>query len=159
MISADIVEFVHGPHVMLLGTRSRALRPTVRRVFGAFVEPASDSITFFLPECESRPSMENLADNGRVALLVIDAFSHRTHQFKGGVVATRPCTDKDKAVRELYREKMIVHFRKWFLPVPDPFWRDFIVEPSNSVSFRVEAIFDQTPGPNAGKPVAFTPGP
>lgn len=159
MIPADIVEFVHGPKVMYLGTRSKALRPMVRRAFGALVEPASDTITFFLPECESGQTYENLTDNGRIALTVVDGFSHRTYQFKGSFVGARPCTDNDRAVRDIYREKMIVHYRNYFHPIPDPFWRDFIVEPSNAVSLRVEQIFDQTPGPNAGKPVPFTPGP
>ena len=158
MLSPDIVEFVHGPHVMLVGTRNKALRPTVRRAFGALAEPASDIVTFFLPEYDSGRTMENLADNGRVALLVIDAFTHQTRQFKGAFVAARPATDQDKAVRDVYIDKMVVHFRNWFLPVPDPFWREFTVEPSQAVSFRVEAIFDQTPGPNAGKALAFTPG-
>ena len=159
MISPDLVVFVHGPQVMLVGTRSKALRPTVRRVFGAIVDSPSDTITFFLPACESELTMENLADNGRVALLIIDAFSHCTYQFKGAFLAARPCTDKDKAVRDVYIDKTVVHFRNWFLPVPDPFWRNFILEPSHAVSFQVEAIFDQAPGPNAGKPLAFTPGP
>jgi len=103
--------------------------------------------------------MENLADNGRIALTVVDGFSHRTYQFKGSFAGARPCTDNDKAVRDIYREKMVVRYRNWFMPIPDPFWRDFIVEPSNAVSLRVEQIFDQTPGPNAGRAVPFTPGP
>ena len=35
VIPDKLVEFLHGPQIMLLGTRDAKLRPTVARAFGA----------------------------------------------------------------------------------------------------------------------------
>ena len=61
MIPDKLVEFLHGPQIMLVGTRDAKLRPAVDRAFGA-VADAPDSITIFLPDAER--TLANLADNG-----------------------------------------------------------------------------------------------
>lgn len=157
MIPPDIVALIHGPQVMYVATRNQALRPLVRRVAGAIVDAASDTVTVFLPDQVNRQTIENAQDNGRIAFLLIDAFSHRSYQLKGSYLSSRPSTAADKAVRDLYMEKIAAHLRNWFVPVPDEFWSGVILDPSTSLSFRVETIFDQTPGPSAGQPVPFTP--
>jgi hypothetical protein len=157
MIPSDIVALIHGPQVMYVATRSQALRPLVRRVAGAIADAASDTVTVFLPDPVNRQTIENATDNGRIAFLLIDAYSHRSYQLKGSYLSSRPSTTADKAVRDLYMEKIAAHMRNWFVPIPDEFWNGVVLDPSTSLSFRVETIFDQTPGPNAGKPVPYTP--
>jgi len=157
MIPPDIVSLIHGPQVMFVATRSQALRPHCRRVAGAIADAGADTVTLFLPDQVNRQTLEHAQRNGRVAFLLIDAFSHRSYQLKGAYLSSRPSTEADKAVRDLYMEKIAAHMRNWFVPVPDEFWNAVILDPSTSLSFRVETIFDQTPGPNAGKPVPFTP--
>lgn len=157
MIPADIVDLIHGPQVLFVATRNQALRPHCRRVVGAIADGGSDMVTMFLPDQVNRQTVENAQSNGRVAFLLIDAFSHRSYQLKGAYLSSRPSTDADKAVRDLYVEKLAVHLRNWFVPIPDEFWKGIIIDPSISLSFRVEAIFDQTPGPKAGQAVPFTP--
>jgi hypothetical protein len=155
-----MVAFIHGPQIMLVGTRSKALRPAARRVAGAYAEPEADAVTIFVPDCEGRAILENAADNGRIAVVLIDAATHRSYQLKGQFLESHPSTEREKAIRDLYLEKLIVHMRvNYPIPLPENHFRNFIMEPSTSLRFRLEAIFNQTPGPGAGKPVAFTPGP
>ncbi|HXE17549.1 MAG TPA: hypothetical protein VN632_09985, partial [Stellaceae bacterium] len=67
-------------------------------------------------------------------------------------------TAADAAIRDLYRDKLIRYFREeYFMPLPDEFIGGYISEPSTTITFRVAKIFNQTPGPNAGKPVDFVP--
>ena len=68
MIPDKLVEFLHGPQIMLVGTRDAKLRPAVDRAFGAVADAAKDSITIFLPDGNAERTLANLADNGRVAL-------------------------------------------------------------------------------------------
>ncbi|MGH6981411.1 MAG: hypothetical protein ACREFC_09415, partial [Stellaceae bacterium] len=100
----------------------------------------------------------NLADNGLVAMTAGEPRSHRNYQFKGRVVEVRPSTEADVVIRDLYRDKLISYFREeYFMPLPDEFIGGYISEPSTTITFRVARIFNQTPGPNAGKPIDFVP--
>jgi hypothetical protein len=158
MLPDDIIEFLHGPLVMALGTRSPKLRPAMGRVFGAFADAATDRISFFLPNVQCEPHLTNLADNGLVAFTTGEARSHKNYQFKGRVVEIRPSTASDAAIREVYRDKLITYFRQqYFIPLPDKFFGDYIIDPSTTITFRVLKIFNQTPGPNAGRPIDFVP--
>jgi hypothetical protein len=157
MIPPELVEFIHGPQVLYVATRNQALRPLTRRATGVLVDAESDILTAFLPDGVNQRTFENAKSNGRVTFLAIDAFSHRSYQLKGACLSLRPSSEADKAVRDLYVEKLAARLRNWFVPIPDEFWTGIVVDPSTSLSIRVEAIFDQTPGPNAGQPVPFTP--
>lgn len=157
MLPDDIVEFLHGPLVLALGTRSPKLRPAMARVLGAFAEAATDKISFFLPNVQCEPHLTNLADNGLVALTAGEpGRSHKNYQFKGRVVQIRPSTASDVAIREVYLDKLTAYFRQqYFIPLPDKFIGDYISDPSTTITFRVLKIFNQTPGPNAGRPIDF----
>jgi Pyridoxamine 5'-phosphate oxidase len=156
MLPDDIVEFLHGPQVFALGTRSAKLRPAMGRVLGAFADAAKDRISFFLPNVQCEPHLTNLADNGLVALIAGEARSHKNYQFKGRVVEVRASTPADAAIRDVYLDKLITYFRQeYFMPLPDNFFGGYIADPSTTITFRVAKIFNQTPGPNAGKPVDF----
>ena len=94
MIPSDIVDLIHGPQVLYVATRSQALRPLVRRVAGAIADAASDTVTLFLPDPVNRQTIENAKDNGRIAFLLIDAYSHRSYQLKGAYLSARPSTGR-----------------------------------------------------------------
>lgn len=158
MLPDDLVEFLHGPLVFALGTRDAKLRPAMGRIFGAFADGPKDLISFFLPNVQCEPHLSNLADNGLVAMTAGEARSHRNYQFKGRVVEVRASTAADAAIRDVYRDKLITYFRQqYFVPLPDEFFGNYISDPSTTITFRVSKIFNQTPGPNAGRPIDFTP--
>ena len=157
MLPNEIVEFLHGTQVFSVGTRSASLRPALARPLGVFADGAKDLVSLYLPVAQTGPHLANIADNGWVALVSADAVSHTSYQLKGHVTETRPSTPADAAIRDVYRDKMIVFFRQYFFPMPDNFYGDFIADPSTTITFRVEKIFNQTPGPGAGRAVEFTP--
>ena len=112
MIPEKLVDFLHGPHVMLLGTRSGKLRPSVARILGAKADAKNDHITIFLPDLAGLRVLHDLEDNGMVALTVCDAISHEAYQFKGTFVDAQPSDDQSMAVQYIYKSKMIVHHRQ-----------------------------------------------
>ena len=123
MLPSDIVEFLHGPQVMAIGTRSAKLRPAMGRVLGAFADAAQDRVSLFLPNVQCEPHLTNLADNGSVAMTAGEARSHRNYQFKGRVVDVRASTPGDIAIRDVYIDKLIRYFREeYFMPLPDNFF-------------------------------------
>ena len=109
MIPDKFVEFAHGPRLMFFGSRNAKLRPTATWAFGALVDGEKGTITAFVPDIEGAQTFENLTDNGRASLVLSDAPTHETYQFKGAHRGTRPCTEADYTVQEIYIRKLIAH--------------------------------------------------
>ena len=158
MLPANLVEFIHGPVILSLGTRNAALRPAVGRPVGVFADAVADRISFFLPRVQAQPHLDNIADNGFVALAAGDGLTSQNFQFKGKVIDIRDSMPADAAVRDLYHDKLLAYMHRWPFQIPDELVTGYIVDPSVTITFRVAKIFNQTPGPGAGKPVDFSPG-
>ncbi len=151
MLPDKMVEFVHGPHLLFFGTRNAKLRPTATWAFGALADGGDGTVTVFVPEVEGAATFENLEDNGRVSLTVSDAATHETYQFKGQHSLTRPCNEADYTVQDIHISKVIAHLEA--IGYSGDIWRGFIVSPAKAVTFSVEDIFVQTPGPGAGNKI------
>jgi hypothetical protein len=149
MIPDKMVEFLHGPQLMFVGTRDEKLRPAASWAFGALADAANDTVTIFVPDIEGETTFRNLEDNGLVALTVTDAATHETYQFKGKCIETRPSSERDHAVQDIYISKVIAHLGP--LGYSEEIWNGFVPYPGKAVSFNVEDIFVQTPGPGAGE--------
>jgi hypothetical protein len=147
MIPDKLVAFVHGPVVSFVGTRDARLRPSVSWVFGARVSAASDEITILIPDIEAEPIKRDAEQNARIAFTVAGPISHEAYQFKGTLVGLRPSNDEERAVQEIHRNKLISHLTMF----PNTLFEGFRFSPSTALTFRVEQVFLQTPGPGAGR--------
>lgn len=152
MIPEKLIEFLHGPVVLNVGTRDEKLHPFLNWVVGLRVNTDQETITFFVHEPQSERMLGNLKDNGRIALTAVAMPSHETYQFKGAYVSSRKSDNQDLAIQEIYRDKLISHFTQM-----SAYWDEYIrtiaYTPSVAVTFRVEDIFVQTPGPEAGNKI------
>ena len=153
MISQKLVDFVQGPTLHFVGSRNAKLRPAFSWAFGATVNAAESTITFYVPNVEGAETLGNFEDNGMVALTVSDAATHETYQFKGPHLSTRPSEDKDTAIQDIHRSKLISHLGA--LGYPDEIFTGFTFYPSTAVTFKVEDVFVQTPGPGAGSKLSI----
>ena len=151
MIPDRVVELLHGPAFMQVGTRDAQLRPAHTFATGALVHDDREAVTFFVPEGRSARVLSDLQNNGRVAL-GISLASHEAYQLKGTYVSSRPTGDKDTALQETYRAKLLADALKAGYPqaIARPLTLGFAYRPGVAISFRVEEIFLQTPGPGAG---------
>ena len=147
MIPDRLVDFVHGPVIGWVGTRDARLRPAVTWTFGARVSAAGDEITAFIPDVEIELTRANLAHNGIVAYTVVRPSSHESYQFKGKLTGLRPTSEEERAVQDILLSKLVVE-----LPMfPPVLLTGFITTPSTALTFTVEHVFVQTPGPGAGR--------
>ena len=151
MIPRKLVDFVHGPVVMFLGTRSAEFRPSFSWVFGAVADGEAETIRLLVPDIEGEQSFRDLADNGRVALTVAEGITHEAYQFKGRSVEVQPSAAEERAIQGIYKQKLATQFEP--LGLGREVWDGLNVDPSTAVTFEVEEIFVQTPGPGAGEKV------
>ena len=154
MIPERVVEAVHGSAVMFAGTRDGRLHPAQTFVIGAVVQPDRETITFFIPESRAERILSDLKNNGRVALSVA-LITHEAYQLKGSSIASRPTDAKDRAVQEISRTKLVSTMIQAGYPeqLVKPLILGYAYQPGVAITFRVEEIFLQTPGPEAGKKI------
>ena len=148
MIPDKLVEFLHGPAIFFLGTRNEELRTSVSWAFGVIADPESDRVTIFVPTIENEEVLKDLKTNGMVALSTVDGATHEAYQLKGKYVEIRPTNEREKAVQEIHRTKAGARLVE--AGMPPAMYQGFVMDPSVAVTFEVEEIFMQTPGPGAG---------
>lgn len=147
MIPGKIIDFMHGAVLAWVGTRDARLRPALTWAFGVRVSVTGDEVTAFVPDVEIELTRSNLSQNGLVALNVVHPISHESYQFKGKLTGMRPTTEEERAVQDILRAKvaaLLTMFRPELVT-------GFVVAPSTAISFGVEQVFVQTPGPGAGR--------
>ena len=103
---------------------------------------------FFVPSASAGPMRANLEANGRLALTAGEPVSHELYQMKGAFVSAAPATPEDMAIVGLWADKAIAFLRSYGLP--DSFFSGVSLGPVLAVTFRVEELFAQSPGPGAG---------
>jgi len=155
MLTEKLVEFIHGPVFLAIGTRNERLRPAHTFVVGAIVNQDRETITCFVPQSRAEKIIGNLENNGKIALS-IGHPSHESYQLKGHYVSSRPTEAKDLAIQEIYWTKLLATMLQYGYPeqIVKPLILGFRYQPAVAITFRVEEIFLQTPGPEAGKKIA-----
>jgi hypothetical protein len=139
---------------MHVATRDERLCPTQIFAIGAIVHPDRETVTFFIPESRSARILSDLENNGKVAL-AIGLITHEAYQLKGVFLSSRPTDEKDLAVQEIYRAKVLSSMLQAGYPrqIAQPLVLGFVYQPGIAITFHVEEIFLQTPGPDAGKKI------
>jgi hypothetical protein len=148
-LSEELAEFVEGGLSMLIGTRDAALRPHVVRAVGAFVCPGRETVTTYLNKALAERTLANLQDNGRVALTFSRPYDHRTLQIKGQMIELRDGTEEDRIKQERWLAGFVEHL--YIIGLPRSLVRQVKIFPSVALTLRIDGIFEQTPGPGAGR--------
>lgn len=154
MIPENVAEFIHGPVFLSIGTRDARLRPTHAWVCGAVVHPDRETVSCFVQQEAAARALVHLEENGRVALNA-GSPTHEAYQLKGRYVSSRPADANDRSVQEVYRSELLPFMLR--CAYPEPVARPLVLtlryQPATAITFRVEDVFVQTPGPDAGKKI------
>jgi len=141
-LDAELAAFLDSGLSVMASTRDARLRPETVRILALEARPGEDAV--------SARMLENLRDNGRIAVVASDPLDNRSVQLKGTMVSCQQATDLQRAAADAYRAKMARSLAQVGVPQGILFRAQFW--PAHAVRFRVEAIFLQTPGPAAGRP-------
>ena len=148
VIDEQLRNFLEHGVSMHLGTRTAKLEPNGARVTALAVEPGGEHIIVYVPDAQMAAVSADLATHAPVAVACARPQDDRACQLKGSVVEVRPAgaAEYDLVVRqwEGLRQQLET------VGIPREATRTWVVWPSTAVRVRVTAVFDQTPGPNAG---------
>jgi Pyridoxamine 5'-phosphate oxidase len=156
-IGDELKAFLEGPVSVLVGTRDSRLVPEITRAWGPRISEDRQSVSLCVPIATSRKTLDNLEANGRIAVAFSLPTNYKTFQLKGRHAKTAEPDTTDLAAVEQHRDAFSTVNTPLGQPreIVEAFWRAEIETSAVLVKilFVPEEVFDQTPGPGAGKRV------
>jgi hypothetical protein len=148
VISDEVFAFLAGGKSMVVGTRDAQLLPEVTRAVGLRPWPDHRHVSVFLPDATGARALQNLRDNGRIAIALSNPPDHRSVQLKGQVIELVPGSEEDAAAVRAYVAQVALVLD--VLGLPAHLVSRINCLPCTRAEVRVDEIFLQTPGPGAG---------
>ncbi len=109
------------------------------------------SVTVYLPMATSRDVVANVAATKRLAIVGTYPPDHSTMQLKGTTTGVRLASDDEADFVHYRLEKFVDVLHA--IGIPRRITRGINHWPAFAIDMKVEEIFEQTPGPNAGNPI------
>ena len=152
MIDMELAAFLQEGIAIQLGTRNDRLEPNGVRVVSVAVDPDGRHIVAYVPDAAVAQVLPDLESNGQAALVFARPPDERACQLKGTFTSARRATEAERAGVEAQWDRWLGRLAS--IGVARATLEPWITWPCTAVRLRVTAIFNQTPGPNAGAPLA-----
>ena len=152
ILSAALRTFLKGPLAINVASHDAALLPSIARGYGCAVAADGKQITVFLSVRSARAVLEDLRSGAPIAAVFCLPSTHATLQFKSTSAKVPPLAHADREIMQAYAKAF--HDEIASLGYDDPFAADLVAPASDdavAVQFVPSAVFDQTPGPEAGR--------
>lgn len=136
---------------IIVGSCGHGHQPHVMRAVGCRVSSDRRRITLLMPRQGGDPVLEDLRDNGLVAVVFSEPSTHQTVQVKGIDAEVAPCGPGDAALADEYLRRFSDEIGQ--LGFPSSVAQTMLSHGDDlvAVHFSVAAAFEQTPGPAAGE--------
>ena len=133
---------------LLVGSVSAAGVPAVCRAVALTATDNLSTATTYLPLATSQDTIANVASTHWIAVAATNVVDHCSTQLKGIVTNVRLARDDESPLLRAQLDQFgdVVDA----LGLPKRIIRTVAVWPAFAVEFRVDEIYDQTPGPQAG---------
>ena len=149
-IDSDLEAFLIGGVACQIATADVEGKPQSGWAWGPRVN-ADGSLTLFLETKRAGKRLANLAMNPKIAVIFGDPITYRSVQLKGAWLSTSGATEEDqgwvKRHRDLFASNAVL------IGEGPEALRNMYMADLIRIDMRVDAAFDQTPGPEAGKPL------
>jgi hypothetical protein len=148
MIDKELAAFLEEGIGIQIGTRDAALAPNGARVVAVRVEENGTHVTAFVPARAYALVAADLESNGQAALVFARPPDERSCQVKGVFESQQPAVSADEQFVRAQWRRWLERLTTIGLPLSTMGgWDEW---PCVAVRVRVTALFNQTPGPNAG---------
>jgi hypothetical protein len=152
MIDLELAAFLQEGIAIQLGTRNDRLEPNGVRVVAVAVEGDGRHLVAYVPTDAAPQVLPDLESNGQAALVFARPPDERACQVKGTFTGARRASDTERASVEAQWSRWLDRLAT--IGVPRATLEPWITWPCTAIRLRVTAIFNQTPGPNAGAPLS-----
>lgn len=153
-ITDELARFLATGMSVLVGTRDAGGRPAALRGAAGRASEDRRHVLLMVPAATAARTLANVRDNGRVAVTFSQPTTYRSIQVKGRAVDVHDTPPGERAFVEGYlagyaRELELVG-------IAETTTRRLTVWPAVTITMTIDALFDQAPGPAAGRPYEDT---
>ena len=145
-------QWVEGGISVIVGTADADKVPTCCRAIAISTKDNFETVTVYVPAATGQETIANVATTHRVAISCTVPRSHGSIQIKGvsrGVKLAPPSDEEFVRSRLKQWADALAEFG-----MPRSLTQRMNVWPAFTIDVSVEELFDQTPGPRAGFPLA-----
>ena len=153
-LDRSLTAFVTGPVAINLAAHDAALTPSIARGYGCKVSADGRRITVFVSVQSSAALARDLRAGAPIAVVFCRPHSHATLQFKSTAATLVALAADDRDIMRAYAKAFGDEIIS--LGFQGRFTASLVAaaeEDAVGVEFTPTAVFDQTPGPEAGKPL------
>ena len=148
MLDQSLSEFLQQGQAIHIGTRNEKHEPNGCRVTAVRVEDDGAHLVAYLPKAANPEVLDDLRSNGQAALSFARPIDDKAIQIKGEFVSLR---DADPAEQQFVMSQWEAFLAVLdMIGLPGISTRTWHMWPCVAVRIRVTALFNQTPGPDAG---------
>ena len=112
----------------------------------------NSSLTCFVLKSECQEVINFLESAGRISFFV-GMISHEAYNFKGQFIELKSLNDDDLEISKNYRKNIIDIITSIGVPEEGAIEKYGKI-PDIGITFKVDKVFVQTPGPDAGKEIS-----
>lgn len=143
--------FIQGPVSVVVSARDGNLVPDVLRGCGCRVSRDGRRVTVLVEPSRAGTVLDDIRANGMIAVVFSQPSTHRTLQVKGSDARVAAAGAEDLAAAQVHLASWVEDMQRIGYSVP--FARAVRGEPTEivAVTFTPLAVFEQTPGPAAGR--------
>jgi hypothetical protein len=151
MIDSSLATFFEEGLGIHIGTRDEHLQPNGARGVAVKVEEDGAHLLVFVPKIAAKRILPDLESNGQVAVVFGRPRDDRSCQVKGIFAGVRLAKRTERRFVIAQREGYLDQLE--YIGIPRAPAGGWSVWPAVAIRLRVTALFEQTPGPNAGAPI------
>jgi hypothetical protein len=150
--SSNLQDWIIGGVSLIVGTVDAEGVPTCCRAFALTTRDNFETVTVYVPAATGQETMANVATTRRVAISCTKPVSHSSIQIKGVTRGVKLAPPEDEAfvTQRLHEFADVLDL----LGLPRKVTHRIAHWPAFAIDVSIEQLFDQTPGPRAGTPLA-----
>ena len=155
MIDADLQAFLEAGLGIHIASRTTRLEPNGARAAAVKVDADRLHLTVYAAEVAAARILPDLRANGAAAVVFARPVDDRACQIKGIFVAARPAEANERALVDQQWSAFLDNLEAIGIPRAAP--SGWVTWPAVAIRLRATAIFEQTPGPDAGARIPAAP--
>ena len=152
MIDQQLAAFLHDGVGIHLGTRNRRFEPNGARAIGARVEDDGRHVVVFISSVAAQRVLPDLESNGVAAVVFARPVDERACQVKGMFIESRAVTEDERSYALEQWNAFLENLD--YIGIPKSAAATWVSTADIAIRLKVTALFEQTPGPQAGQALA-----
>lgn len=152
MLDRKLASFLQEGVGIHLGTRNERLEPDGARALAVSVDEDGAHLTVYIAELAARRIVPALTASGQAAVSFGRPIDDRACQVKGTLIGVRAAEPRERAVIQAQFEAFLTNLE--YIGIPRAGAANWATWPAVAIRLRATAVFEQTPGPDAGAPLA-----